>query len=130
METEMYLGVKTRRSRSAVRFETASPATLVPVTSGEIIREARLRAKLSQGDLATRIDRTRSQVARWERDEVTPSLDTLRWIVRACGYDFDVRLFPYEPPDDAPIEETVELTPAERVQRALDLYRAQGLLRG
>lgn len=126
----MHLVVKMSRSRFDAGSETASPTTLAPVTSGEIIREARLRAKLSQGDLAARIDRTRSQVARWERDEVTPSLDTLRWIVRACGYDFDVRLFPYEPLDDGPIEETVELTPAERVQRALDLYRDRGLIRG
>lgn len=94
------------------------------MTSGEIIREARLRAGMSQGDLAAAINRTRSQVARWERDDVTPGLDTLQAIVRACGYDFEIRLFRREEPDDARYAETLDLTPQERVERALALVRA------
>lgn len=95
------------------------------MTSGEIIREARLRARLSQGDLAERIERTRSQVARWERDDATPSFETLRRIVRACGYDLELRLVASVPFDDASIEAAIDLTPAERVERALVLQRAR-----
>ena len=42
------------------------------------IREARLRAGLSQGELGTRVGKDRAQIARWERGAVEPSFETLR----------------------------------------------------
>jgi transcriptional regulator with XRE-family HTH domain len=64
-----------------------------------LIREARLRAGLSQGELSERSGKDRAQIARWERDVVQPSFETLRDLVRACGFDLDMTLVPYEADD-------------------------------
>ena len=55
------------------------------VVSGDLLREARLRAGLSQAELARRAGKARSAIGRWERGEVLPSFETLRELVRACG---------------------------------------------
>ena len=47
------------------------------MTSGTLIREARLRAGMSQVELARRSGKDRAQLARWERDVVQPSFETL-----------------------------------------------------
>jgi transcriptional regulator with XRE-family HTH domain len=64
------------------------------VTSGTLIREARLRAGLSQGELSERSGKDRAQIARWERDVVQPSFETLRELVRACGFELELNLVP------------------------------------
>ena len=66
------------------------------MTSGTLIRQARTRAGLSQVQLAERSGKDRAQIARWERDAVTPSLETLRELLHACGFDLDLSLVPYE----------------------------------
>jgi transcriptional regulator with XRE-family HTH domain len=89
------------------------------VTGGAVIREARLRAGLSQGQLGERIGRDRTQIARWERDAVSPSFDVVMEIVRVCGFDLSLDLQPIIPVDDDVIREWVELSPQERIERAL-----------
>ena len=42
--------------------------------SGDLIKEARLRAGLTQTELGARLGKAQSVIARWERDEVSPSL--------------------------------------------------------
>jgi transcriptional regulator with XRE-family HTH domain len=84
-----------------------------------IIREARLRAGLSQAQLSARSGKDRAQIARWERDTVAPSFETLRELVRACGFELSVTL---ELLDDSPretVRETMSLTPKERLDRML-----------
>ena len=91
------------------------------MTSGTLIREARLRAGLSQGELSERSGKDRAQIARWERDVVQPSFETLRELVRACGFEIELALVPQEtkPEEDAELRETLELTPQERLQAML-----------
>ena len=60
------------------------------MTSGELIRAARLRAGLSQGELAERLGLPQSSIARWEVDTVEPGLSTLRRVLQACGYDLSL----------------------------------------
>ena len=67
------------------------------MTSGALIRQARTRAGLSQVELSQRSGKDRAQIARWERDVVQPSLETLRELLRACGWDVELALVPYEP---------------------------------
>ena len=67
------------------------------MTSGTLIRQARTRAGLSQIELSERSGKDRAQIARWERDVVQPSLETLRELLRACGFDLELTLVPYEP---------------------------------
>ena len=88
--------------------------------SGDIIRDARLRAGLSQAELGQRVGRDRAQIARWERHAVAPSLETLRELVQACGFDFSLRLEPLDRSDDEVLRSSLLLSPQERLQRMLD----------
>lgn len=87
--------------------------------SGDIIRDARLRAGLSQTELGQRVGRDRTQIARWERHAVAPSLETLRELVQACGYDLSLRLEPLNRSDDEVLRAALMLSPQERLQRML-----------
>jgi transcriptional regulator with XRE-family HTH domain len=91
------------------------------MTSGMLIREARLRAGISQDELGRRVGRDRAQIARWERDAVTPSFETLRELVRACGLDLSLSLTPYavDEAQDKRLQANLRLSPHERVQQAL-----------
>ncbi len=60
------------------------------MTTGTLIRQARMRAGLSQVELSARSGKDRAQIARWERDVVVPSLETLRQLLRACGFDLEL----------------------------------------
>lgn len=66
------------------------------MTSGMIIRDARLRAGLSQADLGARVGRDRAQIARWESDDVQPAFETLVELVEACGFEVDFALRPLD----------------------------------
>jgi transcriptional regulator with XRE-family HTH domain len=85
------------------------------VTGGEIIREGRLLAGLSQQDLAERAGVPRQSIVRWERGVVEPGFDTVRRLLRSCG--FDVSLVRYEPDEtvDERLSGKLELTPQERL---------------
>jgi transcriptional regulator with XRE-family HTH domain len=91
------------------------------MTSGMLIREARLLAGLSQGDLGERVGRDRAQIARWERDAVQPSFETLRELVRACGYDLTLGLTPYQPDEreEAQLRKRLLRSPQERARTML-----------
>jgi transcriptional regulator with XRE-family HTH domain len=95
-------------------------------TSGSLIREARLRAGLTQAELAELSGRDRTQIARWERDAVQPSFETLLELLRACGFGLPLELVPMERAPSAVIEETARLTPQERFDRARELYSEEG----
>lgn len=87
-----------------------------------MIREARLRARLSQGDLGVRVGRDRAQIARWERDAVAPSFETLRELVRACGFELTVEIVPATRDDaaEARVRATLLQSPQERIQAMLE----------
>ncbi|HLB04864.1 MAG TPA: helix-turn-helix transcriptional regulator [Gaiellaceae bacterium] len=91
------------------------------MTSGMIIREARLRAKLSQGELAARVGRDRAQIARWETDAVQPAFETLLELVHACGFELDFLLVPRKPDaaKDARLRRDLLRSPQQRVQSLL-----------
>jgi len=86
-----------------------------------LIREARLRAGLSQVELSERSGKDRAQIARWERDVVQPSFETLRELVRACGFDLETSLVPYETDSrhDTRLQKALQRTPQERLQAML-----------
>ena len=113
-------------SKYVTRARNASDAYDRCMTSGTLIRQARMRAGLSQVQLAERSSKDRAQIARWERDTVTPSLETLRELLRACGFDLDLSLVPYRGPDaqlEARLGKGLERTPQERLQTMLKARR-------
>ena len=87
--------------------------------SAAIIREARLRAGLTQGELAERTGRERSVIARWEQGAVAPSVETVLALVEACGFDLPLELVPAEPVEDERLRKNLLLSPERQVQRAL-----------
>ena len=89
--------------------------------SGDLLREARRRAGLSQAELARRAGKPTSTIGRWERGEVLPSLETLRAVVRACDLEltFHVANADVQQHDAGLIERSLAKTPAERVADAV-----------
>jgi len=91
------------------------------MTSGMIVREARLRARLSQAELGSLVGRDRAQIARWESDAVQPAFETLNELVEACGFELDLLLKPRErdSAQDARLGKSVVRSPQDRVRRLL-----------
>lgn len=87
--------------------------------SADLIREARLRAGLTQYELAERTNRDRSVIARWEQGAVAPSLETLLELVRACGFNLPLELVPHDDTNLERLRKNVLLSPERRVQRIL-----------
>ncbi len=87
-----------------------------------LIREARLRASLSQTELSERSGRDRAQIARWENDSVQPSFETLRELVRACGFDLALALVPYDVDEagETRLREKLFRSPQDRLQAMLE----------
>lgn len=96
------------------------------VKSSALLREARLRAGLSQEMLAERVGKTRPQIARWEAGAVAPSLDTLIDLIRACGFDLPLELTPLEPAADDQLSELQQLSPERRVDAMLSRLPDRG----
>ena len=53
---------------------------------------------------------------------VQPSFETLRELLRACGFDLEATLVPYEAnrPRDERLEQALKQTPQERLQAMLE----------
>lgn len=95
--------------------------------SAFLIREARLRAGLSQRELAERTGTTQSAVARWEAGGTRPSVETLAEVVEACGFELVPMIVDVDPGHATLIERTLRLTPERRLDdlvRAVDFIRA------
>jgi transcriptional regulator with XRE-family HTH domain len=91
------------------------------VTSAQIIREARLRAELTQTELARRIGRDRAQVARWETGGQDPSFENLRAVVEACGFTLKLEIAEPERDTllDTELDRSLLLAPQQRLQSLL-----------
>jgi transcriptional regulator with XRE-family HTH domain len=90
------------------------------VKSAVLVRQARLRAGLSQVALAERSGVNRVQIGRYEAGMIAPSLDTLIELVRACGFDLPLELVELDPSRDAALGELQRLTPERRLGRMLE----------
>jgi transcriptional regulator with XRE-family HTH domain len=98
--------------------------------SADLLREARLRAGLTQAELGRRVHRSQSQIARWERGDVKPSLETLRELIRACGLELTLGLANYDDSYVPYIERLLKLTPQGRIEDALEREAVFGEIRG
>ncbi len=87
---------------------------------GQLIREGRRRAGLTQTELASRLPTSQSVIARWESGAVSPSLDTLTRVLRACGFELDVGLVAHDEGFDHDWSLTLQnlrLSPAQRLDQ-------------
>jgi transcriptional regulator with XRE-family HTH domain len=97
---------------------------------GQLIREARLRAGLTQTELAERTGRERSVIARWEQGAVSPSVDNLLAIVEACGYDLPLVLIPRDTSHHETLDEMRMLSPERRLESYYAKIEAEDSGRG
>ena len=86
-----------------------------------MIREARLRAGLTQTELSELTGRERSVIARWEQGAISPPIDSLMEIIHACGFDLPFQLLPVDKSADEELREALLETPSERVERLLQV---------
>ena len=97
--------------------------------SGDLIREARLRAGLTQRELARRAGTSQPAIARWESGAVVPSFERLRELVRACGLELAPYLFEYDDSYDSFIWRNLQMTPLDRLEHAEALERQYAEIR-
>jgi transcriptional regulator with XRE-family HTH domain len=90
---------------------------------GDLIREARKRAGLSQVELAERAGTTQSGVARWESGRTAVSLDDVLRLTRLCGLDLELALVPHDDSDLAQAARLHPLTGQERLDRHARITR-------
>ena len=87
--------------------------------SGQLLREARRRAGMTQRAVAARAGVTQPTVARIESGDVHPSLERLLELVRACGFDLDIRVTTLDEDAWTMVERGAAATPDERLDRLL-----------
>jgi transcriptional regulator with XRE-family HTH domain len=87
--------------------------------AADLIREARLRAGLTQDELSRRSGVTRSVIARWEQGAVQPGFDNMLDVIEACGFELPLMLVPRDSALDERLDKNRELTPERRAQRYL-----------
>ena len=97
--------------------------------SGDLIREARLRAGLTQRELARRAGTTQPAIARWESGQVVPSFERLRELVRACGLELTYGLANGDDSYDEWIIGALRLSPKERIEDAQERERVYESIR-
>jgi transcriptional regulator with XRE-family HTH domain len=90
---------------------------------GDLIREARRRAGLTQAELAVLAGTSQSGIARWEAGRTAVSLDDAIRLVRLCGFDLEVMLLPRDESDMAQATRLAGLTGQERMDRHARLAR-------
>lgn len=91
---------------------------------GTLLRDARLKAGLTQAELARRLGTSQSVVARLEAPGANPKLETLRRAVAATGHALQIGLAPASGVDETMIAANLRLAPGQRLARFADAYRS------
>ena len=88
---------------------------------GEILRAARARHGLSQERLARRAGTTQSAISRLERDEISPTVQTLAELLHLVGEDLELSAREADHGHDrAMLRRNLSRTASERVNRATE----------
>lgn len=99
-------------------------------TPGSIIRDARERHGLSQQRLALRAGTRQSAISRLERDEVSPTIETMEKLLNAMGETFEFGPVAVERNYDPLHRKSMaERPPEERLALALSWNRTAGRIR-
>jgi transcriptional regulator with XRE-family HTH domain len=105
----------------------ASLRRLHRMRGADLVREARLRAGLTQAELSERTGTQRSVIARWEQGAVSPSFDNMLEVIEACGFDLPLMLVPRDASLNERLDKNRLLSPERRAQRLLGkLDREEG----
>jgi transcriptional regulator with XRE-family HTH domain len=85
--------------------------------SADLLVAGRRRAGLSQEQLAERLGRTQSTIARWENGYQRPPLESVVEALHACGLELTVGMARYDDSYESLIAGQLLLEPVERVRR-------------
>ena|SRR4051794_10896889 len=96
---------------------------------GDLVREARRRAGLTQRELASRAGTTQSSIARLETGQTGPSFDLVVRLIQLCGFRLDVFLDPYDDSDIAQADALQPLRVEERLDHLNNVVRVMRELR-
>jgi transcriptional regulator with XRE-family HTH domain len=89
------------------------------MTPGELLREARRRHGVSQRQLAIRAGTTQSAISRIERDQLSPTIETLSSLLDVLGEELVLETSQIDYGHDrAMLRENLSLAPEERLARA------------
>lgn len=94
---------------------------------GDLIKEARRRAGLTQAELARRFATTQSVIARWESGRRSPTFATVVRALRECNLRLDPKI---GAADDGPFGVALgmaRLSPAERLEANRRLIALSGI---
>ncbi len=75
-------------------------AEALPSPSSALLQLARLKADMSQRELAERAGVPVTMISAYERDQRQPTLATLLRLLRAAGFDLRLHLAAYDPHDE------------------------------
>lgn len=81
--------------------------------AGNLIKIARLEAKLSQRELARRAGTSQAALSAYESGKKSPTLDTLHRVVRAAGQDLRIQVVPYDDHDERVARYEASLDPSD-----------------
>jgi transcriptional regulator with XRE-family HTH domain len=93
------------------------------MSGSEIVKMVRLRAGLTQAEVASRCGTTQSAIARIERGGSEPSVTRVESIARACGFDVNVSITPIDANEEETFRRNLLLSPQERMQRVVNAGR-------
>ncbi len=89
----------------------------LPSPSSALLQLARLKAGMSQRELAERASVPVTMISAYERDLRQPTLATLLRLLRAAGYDLRLHLAAYDPHDEVLARLEDDRSEAERRAR-------------
>ena len=99
-------------------------AILCAMTGGQLIAEARKRARITQTELAGRLHTHQPVVARWETERSKPDFETVQRAVRAAGFELSVSIHPFDEHDLSLIRREMRLLPHQRLSGMVEAVRA------
>lgn len=94
------------------------------------LRSARRKAGLTQRDLARRSGIPQPTIAAIESGRQDPRQGTVERLLRACGFEWDIRRIPGAGIDPTLIEAQLSLDPTARIERLAASYRSLAPIRG
>jgi transcriptional regulator with XRE-family HTH domain len=95
------------------------------MTPAAVLRDARLKAGLTQTELARRLDSSQAAVARLESPGANPTFRTLRRVLQATGHELELDAIPRSSSiDETLIASNLRLSPAERLRRFQSWHRS------
>jgi transcriptional regulator with XRE-family HTH domain len=93
------------------------------MTAGQLVRDARRSAGLSQQALASRLGTTQSAIAGLESDRSSPRVATVERALRACGQELSLTARELKSSiDETMVFENLKLTPEQRFRAFQSSY--------